>query len=341
MPAAVSSLLKTSIALAGAGVIALSPVVPTHDARIPTVNLPAIELAGAATPAIGAIPYQIGVNTLGNILALAPILIGSTDQCSVCLGPTSPPSPSPVPFTGYGTIGIAASLIGAPIAFFKVLQSEGFGQALGAAALALQVPISNTLTLLGVPRAVGGFDIVTAADRAYSALRDSVNGALDITYQALFTGPLTVIKGGVTAGLAFAEQLALTGNLIDAINAGRALFQPAVNKALTDLTGQIDAARTQVYTDLTGPPGVAKSPIPPAAAVSASTRPAAAAAAEDTGGPVAKVTDSVRALPARTAASESGSKGSAGAASDDQGSSASAPKARRGAGQSRAHRAAA
>ena len=89
MPAAVSTALKSSIAIAGASIIAVSPLIPTQNVHVPTVTLPAIELSmSLPIPAFGAIPYQIGVNTIGNLLALAPVLFGGIGQCEYCLGPT-------------------------------------------------------------------------------------------------------------------------------------------------------------------------------------------------------------------------------------------------------------
>ena len=125
MPAAISSLYKTSIALAGAGIIAVSPLVPSHDARIATVHLPEIQLTDLTVPAFGAIPYQIGINALGDIIAAAPILIGSTQQCATyCLGPNTPaPAPTYAPFTGWGLVGLGQGLISSPVAFITALQA--------------------------------------------------------------------------------------------------------------------------------------------------------------------------------------------------------------------------
>jgi hypothetical protein len=243
-----------------------------------------------------------------------------------------------VPFTGWGALGIGAGLISSPIVFFSALGDGSVSKALGAALLAIQVPIQNTLNLLASPRAIGGFALQAVLDRAFQATKDSIDGVVNILAQALVTGPLGVISGAVAGATAFAATLAQTGDFVTAFNAGRAPFEASVNKALNDLTTEVGKNRAIVYADLTGGPGAATSPIPTIPPPPAAARPAAAAA-EDNSGPVTTVTDSVKAVPGRTAASESGSKGSAGAASDDQGSSASAPKAKRGAGQSRAHRA--
>jgi len=340
MPAAVSTALKSSIAIAGASIIAVSPLIPTQNVHVPTVTLPAIELSALPIPAIGAIPYQIGVNTIGNLLALAPVLFGGTGQCQSCLGPTAvPPLSLPaVPFTGWGALGIGAGLISSPIVFFGALGDGSVSKALGAALLAIQVPIQNTLNLLASPRSIGGFALQGVLDRAFQATKDSIDGLVNVLAQALVTGPVEVIGGAVAGATAFAATLAETGDFVTAFNAGRAPFELSVKTALNDLTTEVGKNRAIVYADLTNGPGVATSPVPTVAAVPAAARPAAAAAAEDNSGPVTKVTNSVKAVPASTAASESGSNGSAGSSSDGQGSSASAPKASRGAGTSKAHK---
>lgn len=345
MPAAVSSALKSSIAIAGASIIAVSPLIPTQNVRVPTVNLPAIDLTAAPlpTPAIGAIPYQIGVNTIGNVLALAPILFGGTGQCQACLGPTSISFPA-TPFTGWGALGIGAGLISSPLVFFGALGDGSVSKALGAALLAIQVPIQNTLNLLASPRAIGGFYLLSlpdlpgvqgALDRAFQATKDSIDGLVNVLAQALVTGPIEVIGGAVAGATTFAGTLAQTGDFITAFNAGRAPFEESVNTALTDLTHEVGKNRAIVYADLTGGPGPATSPIPTIPPPTTSARSAAAASS----GPVTRVTNSVKAVPAPTAASGSGFTGSAEAASGDQRSAGSAPKAKRGARESRAHRA--
>lgn len=342
MPAAVNSVLKTGIALAGAGAIAVSPLVPAHDVQVPTVNLPSIELTALPVPALGAIPYQVGVNTLGNVLALAPILIGSTGQCLVCIGPQAVGQIPPSPFTGWGLIGIGAGLISSPLVFFGALGDGSVTKALGAALLAIQVPITNTFSLLGADRIpVGGFALQATLDRVFQAGKDSVDGLINVLAQALVTGPLGVVKGAVAGATAFAGTLAQTGDLITAFNAGRAPFEAAVNSALKGLTDEISKNRAIVYADLTGGPGVATSPIPtlPPPPPAAATR---AAAAEESSGPVTKVTDSAKAVPNTTAgSSDDHESGSAAAKSDtaNEGSSAPAHKTGKSTGSSkRQHR---
>ena len=334
MPAAVSTALKSSIAIAGASIIAVSPLIPTQNIHVPTVTVPAIELSGVSLPipAFGAIPYQIGVNTIGNLLALAPILFGGTGQCEVCIGPATP-APNTAPFTGWGLVGVGAGLLTSPLAFVGALKAgDTFSQAVGVALLAAQIPITNTLSLLAADRVpVGGFAVQAVLDRAFHATKASIDGLINVLAQALVTGPVGVISGAVEGATTFAGTLAQTGDFAAAFSAGRAPFEASVNKALADLTAEIGKNRAIVYADLTGGPGATTSPIPVIPPPVASTRPAAPAAT------VTKVTRSVKAVPAATAASESGSTGSAGSASDNQGSSA--PKAVHGAGTSKAHKA--
>ena len=78
MPAAIRSVFSASVALAGAGAIAASPVLAPSGMAVPTIQTPSITLAAASVPALGAIPYQVAINQLANVLALAPIVVGST-----------------------------------------------------------------------------------------------------------------------------------------------------------------------------------------------------------------------------------------------------------------------
>ncbi|WP_167098795.1 hypothetical protein [Mycobacterium sp. DL592] len=326
MSAAVNSVFKTTIALAGAAAIAMSPIVPTQDVRVPTVHLPAIELTSLPVPALGAIPYQIGINTLSNLLALAPILIGSTDQCTVCLGPAGAP---PVPFTGWGLIGMGAGLIASPIAFIKTLQADGsVAQAFGAALLALQTPMTNTFSLLGAPRAVGGYALQAVLDRAFAATKHTVDYVVNILAQALVTGPLTVLGGAVKGAQIFAGTLAVSGDFSTAFNAGRVPFEQAVTTSLNALTAEVDEARATIYADLTAGPGVATSPIPTV------TPPPLATSA--VAGPVSKKVVSFKAVPGTTAGSAAASTDNGSGAKDsDGGSPAASPKAGKSTGGSK------
>jgi len=352
MPVALRSAWSATIALAGASVIAVSPLTPVPDTPVPTVSAPAIALADVSTPAIGAIPYQIGINILGDVLAATPILIGSTEQCTVCLGPNEPLSPLYLPFTGWGVIGLGAGLISSPVALVEALRAgQDVGQALGVAALAIQAPITNTFALLAADRTpTGGFELQAVLDRAGQAIKDGVDSLLNIAGQALVTGPITVIQAAVTGATAFAATLAETGDFIAAVNAGRAPFEAAVNTALTDLTDNIQQGRTTVYADLTAGPGVATSPIPtvtssvidpPVAAASPATTASPTVATGQ--GPVTKVVDSFKATPkALAAASATGGSSStaAGPSGDTTAKASSTPQKKRALGGSKRQRAA-
>lgn len=287
MPAAIRSVFSASVALAGAGVIAVGPMVPAADVHLPRVQAPAIELVDYTVPALGAIPYQILINQIANVVALAPILFGSTEQCVTCLGPTVPPSPAAIPFTGWGAIGIGTGLLTSPFAFVEALSdTSNFAQALGVAGLAIQTPITNTLALLGVNRELfGGFELQGALDRAFIALKHTVDYTVNILAQALVSGPLTII-GGVVEGLqTFVGTLAATGDFAAAFNAGRVPVNTAVTESLAALNAETEEARVTIYADLTAGPDKAASPIPTvppvaAAVVAEQPQPAAAAVAE-------------------------------------------------------------
>lgn len=287
MPAAIRSVFSASVALAGAGVIAVGPMVPAADVHLPKVQAPAIELVDYTVPALGAIPYQILINQIANVVALAPILFGSTEQCVTCLGPTAPPSPAEIPFTGWGAIGIATGLLTSPFAFFEALSvTSNVAQALGVAGLAIQTPITNTLALLDVNRELfGGFELQGALDRAFIALKHTVDYTVNIVAQALVSGPLTII-GGVVEGLqTFVGTLAATGDFAAAFNAGRVPVNNAVTGSLAALNAETEEARVTIYADLTAGPDKVASPIPTvppvsAAVVSEQPQPAAAAATE-------------------------------------------------------------
>ncbi|WP_431235458.1 hypothetical protein ACQ856_13910 [Mycolicibacterium psychrotolerans] len=293
MPAAVSSLCKTSIALAGAGVIAVSPLIPSHSAPVTSVHLPRIQLTDLSVPALGAIPYQIGINVLGDILAATPILIGSTQQCATyCLGPNTPaPDPTYAPFTGWGLVGLGKGLISSPVAFIGALQAgRDVAQALGVALLAVQVPIANTFSLLLAPRTPsGGFALQATLDRAFAAYKHAVDYTVNIAAQAFVTGPLTVLAGAVKGTTVFAGTLAQTGDVAAAFAAGRVPIQNAVTTASTDLVNEINEGRTTIYADLIGGPGVTTRPIP-------TVPPPAGAALRTT-----KTTSSSKASPAKAA----------------------------------------
>lgn len=296
MPAAIRSVFSASVALAGAGVIAVSPMAPVTDSHLPTLQAPAIELVDYTVPALGAIPYQILINQIANVVALAPILFGGTEQCVTCLGPTAPPSPVALPFTGWGAIGIGVGLLTSPFAFVESLSdTSNFAQALGAAGLAIQTPITNTLALLEANRALfGGFELQAALDRAFIAIKHTIDYTVNIAAQALVSGPLTVI-GGVVVGLqTFVGTLAATGDLAAAFSAGRVPVNTAVTESLAALNAETEEARVTIYADLTAGPAKVKSPIPTvppvsAAAVAEQPQPAAAEVAAVDSAPATEI----------------------------------------------------
>lgn len=286
MPAAIRSVFSASVALAGAGAIAASPVLAPSGVAVPTIQTPSITLAAASVPALGAIPYQVAINQLANVLALAPIVVGSTEQCVTCLGPVPViPGSTAIPFTGWGAIGIGVGLLTSPFAFVETLSATSdLVQALGVAGLAVQTPITNTLALLEAGRdPFGGFELQGALDRAFIALKHTIDYTVNIAAQALVSGPLTVI-GGVVIGLqTFVGTLAATGDIVAAFNAGRIPVRTAVTESLTALADETQEARATIYADLTAGPTIATSPIPtvpPPPAAAERPQPAAATVAE-------------------------------------------------------------
>jgi len=309
MPAAIRSVFTASVAVATAGVIAVSPLAPTPELHIPMVHIPGIELT--AVPAFGAIPYQILVNLLGDGLAIAPIVIGGIEQCEVCIGPVSPPSPAASPFTGWGAIGFGVGLLTSPFAIVGALQDGlSLTQALGVALLAIQIPADNTFALLAADREpYGGYQFQATRDRAVQAITDALVGTLGVAEQ-VFTGVRKIISSGLVAVTAFAQTLADTGEIITALQAGLAPVRASVETALNNTADAVQGLREAVYTDLISGPGPAARPIPtlaaPAAAtaarVAAKPRAAAVAAAADQPTPAAKVSKSAGAHKTRAAA---------------------------------------
>ncbi len=288
MPAAIRSVFCASVALAGAGAIAATPVLAPSGLAVPTIQTPSITLAAASVPALGAIPYQVAINQLANVLALAPIVVGSTEQCVTCLGPAPViPGSTAIPFTGWGAIGIGVGLLTSPFAFVETLSSTSdLVQALGVAGLAVQTPITNTLALLEAGRdPFGGFELQGVLDRAFIALKHTIDYTVNIAAQALVSGPLTVI-GGVVIGLqTFVGTLAATGDIVAAFNAGRIPVRTAVTESLTALADETQEARATIYADLTAGPTIATSPIPtvpPPTAAAERPQPAASVVAEIT-----------------------------------------------------------
>jgi len=284
MPSAIRSAFSASVALAATGVIAVSPLAPAPEIHIPTVQIPGIELT--AVPALGAIPYQILVNLLGDALALAPIVIGGIEQCTVCIGQVSPPSPAASPFTGWGALGFGVGLLTSPFAIVGALGAgQSITQALGAGVLAFQIPADNSFALLAAPReGFGGYEFAATRARARQAVTDAIVGTLGVGEQVL-TGVRQIISSGLVGITVFAQTLVAGGNVIAAIQAGLAPIQASVGTALNNTVLAVQGLREAVYTDLISGPGPAARPIPTvsaAASVRAArsvAKPRAAAAA--------------------------------------------------------------
>jgi hypothetical protein len=274
MSAAIRSVFSAGVAIASVGVIAVSPLAPPPEVHLPTVQIPGIELTAA--PALGAIPYQILVNLLADGLALAPIVIGSTAQCAVCIGPVSPPSPTASPFTGWGAIGFAAGLLASPFAIGGALSSGlSITQALGVGILAFQIPADNSFALFAAPREpFGGYEFAATRARARQAVTDAIVGTLGVGEQVL-TGVRQIISSGLLGITYFAQTLVAGGDVIAAIQAGLAPVSASIQAAVGNTIGAIQILREAVYTDLTSGPGVTTSPIPTVSAAAAAARVAA------------------------------------------------------------------
>jgi hypothetical protein len=342
MSAAIRSLFTASIAVASAGVIAVSPLAPAPAVPIPTVQIPGIELT--AVPALGAIPYQILVNLLGDALALAPIVIGGVGQCGIpCIGPVSPPSPVASPFTGWGAIGFGVGLLTTPFAIIGALQAgQSITQALGAGILAFQIPADNTFALLAAPREPigpylgGGYQFADTRARAAGAIGSAIFGALDITEQVL-TGARTIVSSGLVGITVFAQTLVEGGDVIAAIQAGLAPIRDSIQTALNNTVYAIQTLRENVYSELTGGPGAATSPIPIVSAASAATAASAASAAPAASADVARSVAAARATataaPVAAGGNDSSGDDSPGAqaATGDSGRAAAKPSRARSA----------
>jgi hypothetical protein len=258
MTVAIRSVFTAGVAFASAGVIAVSPLATAPGLPVPTIEFPAIELTAA--PALGAIPYQVLLNLLGDGLALAPILIGGIEQCTVCAGPVSPVAS---PFTGWGALGLGVGLLTSPFAIVGAVQAgQSITQALGVGLLAIQVPVNNTFALLAAPRVpFGGYEFGATRDRAAQAVIDAVVGTFGVAAQVL-AGVRTVINGTLVGITTFAQTLATTGDFVAAFNAGLAPVSASVQTAVGDTVSAVQTLREAVYNDLTNGPGVATSPIP-------------------------------------------------------------------------------
>ena len=300
MSAVIRSVVCAGVAMASVGVLAISPLAPPPEVHLPTVQIPGIELTAA--PALGAIPYQILVNLLADGVALAPIVLGSTAQCVVCIGPVSPPSAAVSPFTGWGAIGFAAGLLTSPLAIVGALQSGlSITQALGVGVLAFQIPADNSFALFAAPRQpFGGYEFAATRGRARQAVTDAVIGTLGVGQQVL-TGVRNTISSGLVGITVFGQTLVDGGDVITALQAGLAPVSASIQTALGNTIGAIQALREAVYVDLTSGPGVTTSPIP---TVSAATGAATAAAR------VATPRQTAHRKPLATAAKSAGDNGS-------------------------------
>ena len=314
MSAAIRSLFTASVAVASAGVIAVSPLAPAPAVPIPTVQIPGIELVnGASVPALGAIPYQILVNLVGDALALAPIVIGGIEQCTVCIGPVPTGfSPAASPFTGWGALGFGVGLLTTPFAIIGALQAgQSITGALGAGILAFQIPADNSFTLFSAPReGFGGYEFAGTRGRARQAVTDAIIGTIGVAQQVL-TGVRIIVSSGLVGITVFAQTLVDGGDIIEAIQAGLAPIRDSTLTALGNTVGAIQDLRTAVYADLTGGPGAATSPIPIVSAASAATAASAASAAPAASADVPRSVAAARAI-ATAAPVAAGGNGSPG-----------------------------
>jgi hypothetical protein len=314
MSAAIRSLFTASVAVASAGVIAVSPLAPAPAVPIPTVQIPGIELVnGASAPALGAIPYQILVNLLGDALALAPIVIGGIEQCTVCIGPVPTGfSPAASPFTGWGALGFGVGLLTTPFAIIGALQAgQSITGALGAGILAFQIPADNSFTLFSAPReGFGGYEFAGTRGRARQAVTDAIIGTIGVAQQVL-TGVRIIVSSGLVGITVFAQTLVDGGDIIEAIQAGLAPIRDSTLTALGNTVGAIQDLRTAVYADLTSGPGAATSPIPIVSAASAATAASAASAAPAASADVPRSVAAARAI-ATAAPVAAGGNGSPG-----------------------------
>jgi hypothetical protein len=251
----------------------------------------AVGVAGAApdplpVPPLGSVATQFVTNQINSVLALAPIVLGSTEQCTVCIGPTAnTPGGLVSGFTGWGLIGIVDGTIGAPEAFIsKLIAGGGIGEAIGNGLASIQYPIANTFTLLSAPRNFGGLDLGGALLRAQISLNDLVSGVGNLLTQALVTGPVNLVFSVVAATTLFVNALSKGETLINAINAGRGFIRKGIDENQEALSLKFNNLRRALFNDVNGAPGLAVNPIPvlpapPTAAVRAVVEPKPAASA--------------------------------------------------------------
>jgi hypothetical protein len=254
-------MFSASVALAGAGAIAMSPITPVDTMQLPEIRSAAIELTAA--PAFGANAYQALVNQFGNFLASYQIVVGSTQQCSICLAPESPGT-TPITMSGWGTIGIAAGFLNSWLVFGQSLAAgEGLTEALGYAGLAIQTPITNTFTLITNPRVpTGGYQLADTLTRAAEAGQLILNNLYNAAIQAFVIGPTTIIGATIGGLQEFARVLASTGNFLTATYVGWGLIEEGITQSRTALVDTIQTGREALYETLTSGPTVTVNPIP-------------------------------------------------------------------------------
>lgn len=255
MPAILDSFGKASISLTGAAAIALSPLGIPDEGAAGTASGQRIELLAASAPALGGPLYEVMVNQFGNFLALYPIVLGSTAQCTVCEGPAYNSD-----YTGWGLAGVVNGLIQSVPAF---LSADSFISGLGEAGLAIQTPIINTYSLLGAERNPdGGFQFIDTFNRAVDAATIAVSNIIKTAYKAFVAGPYFAI-GGIVEGLGiWAETLAETGSVVEALRAGLHAIAAGFTYAVANVANTIQTGREALYAELTSGPEAATHPIP-------------------------------------------------------------------------------
>lgn len=281
MSAALRSAVTASMAMAAAGVIAVTPPAPAPGVHLPRLESAAVLLADATLPAFGALPYQVLVNQIGNAVALLPTLIGGTEQCTACQGPVATPeNPTASAFTGWGGIGIAVGIVGSPLVFGQTLLATGeVGRALADAGAAISVPVSNTVSMLGADRVTyGGAQFAATRERGITALSDTVTLGLQIAAEAFIATPVAIVAGVAAGAAAFAQTLASTNNLRLSLEAAVAPVQAAVQTSITTLGAQVANLRSTVYADLTSGPTITTIPTPIVGSTPSAARTASAAA---------------------------------------------------------------
>jgi hypothetical protein len=342
MTSAARSIFSAGVALAGAGVIAVSPISPVPDAQIRQVHSAAIELTAA--PAFGANIYQALVNQFGNFLASYPIVVGSTEQCAVCLSPEGP-GDDPSTMTGWGAIGIGVGFLNSFLIFSQALDAgESLTEAFGWAGLAVQTPITNTLTLITNNRVpLGGFQLADTLSRAGDAGAIVLNNLYNYAVQAFVTGPITIIGATIGGLQEFARVLASTGDFLVATAAGWNLIETGITTARTDLVTMVEDGRTALYEKLTSGPTATTNPIP---TINSEEETAAPAAAQpELEAPAPAVRNSAKAVPGAAASvaansSDNDENASAAGNSDDSAQASASQSGRHSVGgpkRARAH----